>query len=157
MKLFSFFLTISILSVVVLTSCKSVEEVPTGNQMVDFTEIKSAHLYINEEQDFSQGGFITNSEEAFLTVLGRMNSDQTIVDANAINFEEHMVLTYFDKVRGTAGHTLKVKLIEETEALITVHVQHTGPKEMAAEVITQPFVMVSTLKSTKEVRFVFTE
>ncbi len=130
-----------------LFGCKTIEEVPTGNSLVEFTVEQSGALFVNEDAEFSSGLVILRSEEALKKMVERMNKNQEIVALPNVNFEQEMVVVIFDQVRSTAGHSIAVTLMNETDDRITIHVKHTPPTGIAAEVITQPFTIISTGKS----------
>jgi len=151
------FLILSFIGILFLQSCKTTAEVPTGNSLVDFEVLAEGFLYINETEDFSQEIKVVRSELELLALLEKMNRDNETVEKPSVNFENTMLLFCFDRVRGTSGHSIEVKLINETEDQISVHLTHTGPKDMAAEVITQPFTIVSIDKTDKKIQMSFTE
>lgn len=151
------FLILSFIGILFLQSCKTTAEVPTGNSLVDFEVLAEGFLYINETEDFSQEIKIVRSEIELVALLEKMNRDNETVEKPSVNFQNTMLLFCFDRVRGTSGHSIEVKLINETEAQISVHLKHTGPKDMAAEVITQPFTIISIDKTDKKVQMNLTE
>lgn len=157
MKNLKLLLSLSFIGILTLQSCKTTAEVPTGNSLVEFEVLEKGILYINETKDFSQEIQVVRSEKELDALLEKMNRDNETVQKPNINFENTMLLFCFDRVRGTSGHSIEVELINETEAQISVHLKHLGPKDMAAEVITQPFTIVSIDKSVKKIQMNLTE
>lgn len=149
-------LALSILGVFAFSSCRSVKETPTGNHLVDFTPIMNATLYGDGEEGFTQGGIVIRNEQELENFRTKANSVNETMEGIAVDFNKEMLLVYVDQVRGNAGHSLEFELIHETESSITAEIKH-EVSEMAAEVISQPFVVVSVLKSDKEVKFVLNE
>ncbi len=149
-------LAVSILGIGALVSCRTSKEVPTGNHLVDFTPIMNATLYGDGQEGFSQGGIVIRNENELENFRTKANSVNETIEGIAADFSKETLLIYVDQVRGNAGHSLEIKTISETERAITVEVQHRS-EVPASEVISQPFIMVSILKSEKDIQFSFRE
>lgn len=140
--------------VLTISSCKTPAEVPSGNNLVDFVALHAGNLFGAGEEGFSEGGFVIESEDELGAFIEKANAfNRAVREDISVDFDSEMILVYMDQVRGTLDHILRIKTVHETEDAITMEVIHEAPKEAAAEVITQPFVIISILKSEKEIKF----
>ena len=60
-----------------------------------------------------------------------------------------MVIACVDRLRGSGGYAIAVDSILEDDSNLLLHIHYTGPGEMAATVLTQPFYIVRITKSDK--------
>lgn len=141
-----------------ISSCKTPAEVPSGNNLVDYVKLDAGNLFGAGEEGFSEGGLVIESQDELSAFVEEANTFNNAVKENLfVDFENEMILVYMDRIRGTLDHELKIKTVHETTDAITMEVIHEAPKEAAAEVITQPFIIISIAKSDKEVRFSITQ
>lgn len=154
---FGFVLT----ALIAVQACSVAEEVPNEKPTEVFTESnismnKTATGYLtgNGEEKINEGGMVINSQSDWDALVGKMNSVNDAIDVQSIDFNRLTVLAYFDQIRGSGGYSVDIpELMTEGNKLVAT-VRKTAPTGDQIEIMTQPFVIVTILKTDKSVVFV---
>ena len=153
-KLFIFtLLTFSFLFV--LASCGTSKELPVQN--LSTKTIQTGNLFGAGDEGFRQEVKEIKSIDDWhdlVKKLGQVNVFETDFDAHSFGFEHKTLYFCTDKVRSTNGYSLSVSNGEMKNNTVLIHIHILSPQEMAAEVLTQPYVLFSMEKQEK-VEFVF--
>ena len=148
-KIFSFtLLTISFLFV--LASCGTTKELSVQN--ISTKTIQTGNLFGAGDEGFHQEVKEIKSIDDWhelVKKLGQVNVFETDFDAHSFDFEHKTLYFCTDKVRSTGGYSLSVSNGEMTDNTVLIHIHILSPQEMAAEVLTQPYVLFSMEKQEK--------
>lgn len=141
-----------------LYSCKTSSEstVDTAIEVSDvqFKHISSGILTGDGAEEIGKGeGFVIQSEKEWQDLRTKMNSINETQEEISIDFEQRTVLAYFDVIRTTGGYSVEMVSIKEDASAIEVSLQYTSPSDMAVEIMTQPYHIVSIPKTSKQVKF----
>lgn len=118
--------------------------------------LKTGNLFGAGEENLLEGAIAANNMEEMNSIVLKMNSineeiKETLV-ADVHFFDEEMLVFVYDKVRGSGGHTINIKSITETAEEIIIHIENIAPNGPASTVMTQPYVILKTKKSTLPVK-----
>jgi len=142
-----------------VTSCgtndaKHSENTDNAVFIIDYQTVKSGVLHGAGEEGVSQGIIAVSNIEELNDLRNKMNAVNEVVGEDIIAderfFEEEMLIFIFDKVRGTGGYTFKVEEITENKEALQVKVLSKPPSGPATSIMTQPYQIVSSLKSDKK-------
>lgn len=156
----AYFLVLSLGIALLVTSCKTCEPVadpPSGNAKVDYEVVQSGVFYGDGQEGLDQGGIVIDGKVELQEFMEKANRVNETVSSIAIDFEKEQLLVYVDRVRPTAGFSIIPDVIYETNNVITVNMNLEKPEGMAAEVITQPFIILKIGKSGSVVQFNLSE
>ena len=121
---------------------------------VDFQSIKSGVLHGAGEEGIANGVIAVRSIQEFDDLKEKMNAVNKELEEDILPnlhfFDTEMLIFVFDKVRGTGGYTFDVEEITENNQVLKVKVLSKRPTGSATSIMTQPYHIVSTLKSDKE-------
>jgi len=155
--------SLAILILATVTSCKVTEEVEEqtvdeGKEILNTsTFIEAGNLFGSGEEGITEGGHVFNSWDEAKAFTVKMNKFNKGFKGFSVDMEEKTVITYFDQVRPTLSYAVKFVSMMEYSGKIEVKYQLVSPTGPAAEVITQPYVMVCIPKTNKEISFSLTE
>ncbi len=87
--------------------------------------------------------------------MGKINVFETDFDAHTFDFENNSLYFCTDQVRSSGGYSLSVsngKIVKNNVFVaVTIH----SPQDVAAEVLTQPYILFSMERKDKvEIQFV---
>lgn len=126
----------------------------------DIKTISQGALFCNEEVIVPSGGIVISTNDEWQDLLKQMNS---VNDASngfnqpPVNFDEEMVIGYFDEIRGSLNTTVQIESItEKLSGLIVNYYVTTNNADPAAEVMNQPYMLVRMRKRNKTVTFAST-
>ncbi|NRA12285.1 MAG: protease complex subunit PrcB family protein [Crocinitomicaceae bacterium] len=140
-----------------IQSCKVVEETgPTDTLEVietSFKEIANNSLHGNGAEKIEEGVVVINSEKDWNALRTKMNSVNQSMAEKSIDFKKNTVLVYFDGIKGSGGHTVEVKKINELSEKLYVVMAKKKPKGDAIEIMTQPYCVVLIDKTDKTISF----
>jgi len=148
--------------VLALSSCgvtvEAVEEAtPEGKEII--FAVKGS-MYGGGTEGFEEGGEAIYKEEDWNALKAKMSTVNPVSDeiANAvIDFQTEMIIVYIDKVQPSGGYEIHLERVLEFSDEIVVSGQKVSPKEGATSVLTQPYFILSTIKSKKPIRFELTQ
>ena len=163
--------SLAILVVAISYSCKTTDnadetivqamEEPAQEPVKDISKsaiyIEAGNLFGSGEEGISEGGHVFNNWDEAKAFTVKMNSFNQGFKGFGVDMNENTVVTYFDQVRPTLGHAVKFVSMKEHSNKIVVEYQLMSPTGDAAEVITQPYIMVYLPKTDKKFSFVLTE
>jgi len=134
-----------------MSSCCGVKHSPDPMKdevmRMSMKEIESGQLYGAGEEGIPEGGVIIKSLEDWTSLSNKMNAVNNVeheVNMDVFNFEVNWLVVYFDRVRGTSGHDVQIVDIRVTNDETKIQIKKTAPQDLAADVLTQPYVIVST-------------
>jgi len=132
------------------TTSKKTENKPSKEWTYSIME--TGNMFGAGEEGLNEGVLSAKNMEEFNAVVQQINSiNKEITDdlvATTDFFKESMLLFIFDKVRGSGGHTMEVINITHTSEALVVSIKNTAPEGPASTVMTQPFVVLKTAKSS---------
>jgi hypothetical protein len=135
-----------------LYSCITPARIEEPGVTVSHSILKEGALH-GDGQEGLQGGKIANSKEEWKSLQSQMNTVNNVTDGIAVDLHTQTVVGYFDKVRSTAGYSISITSVQEFSSKIVVTYRIKGPEGPAAEVITQPFVLLTIPKTSKKIVF----
>lgn len=101
--------------------------------------------------------YAIRNEEEWETLWNRVYKGRSpIPERPDVDFAKEMVIAVFMGEKPTGGYSIEIERIVEREETWEVHVQETapGPNDGVIEALTQPYHMVRTPRTEKEVTFV---
>lgn len=150
------FLSATYLSLAFFTSCGTNEVKHTESTVsnLDFQIIKSGVLHGAGEEGIDHGAVLVRNIQEYNDLKNKMNTVNEELEGDMFQnfdfFDEEMLIFVFDKVRGTGGYTFEVEEITDNSESIEIKVLSKRPLDPATSIMTQPYQIVSTLKSDKE-------
>jgi hypothetical protein len=131
------------------------KEIKTPNEL-SYSILKTGNLFGAGEENLLEGASVAHNMEEMNSIVLKMNSineeiKETLI-ADVHIFDKEMLVFVFDKVRGSGGHTINIKSITETSEEILIHKENVAPNGPASTVMTQPYVILKTKKSTLPVK-----
>jgi hypothetical protein len=132
-------------------SCKGPNE-QSGTHL-PFSVIKSDDYSTVKDESVVR---ITNEND--LSVLwNQVKSQQNpIPPVPSVDFSKDMCLFIFLGSRPTAGYSMEVSQLLETDKSIRLRVKETAPNDFVAQVITSPYLVVTLAKNPKPIESTFT-
>ncbi len=141
-----------------LSSCKTpqpIDEMEFATKTeIPFTSISSGFLTGNGDEGIRGHEVRTiQSENQWETLRAEMNSVNETQEAVTFDFDQTTVLAYFDEIRPSGGYAVQIVSVIETNDAVDVSVKFTSPSDVAIEIMTQPFHIVSIPKTKKKITF----
>lgn len=121
---------------------------------VSFSILKSGDYCSVKDQSVVR---ITNENDLSL-LWGQMNSLQTpIPSIPQVDFNKDMCLFIFLGSRPTAGYSIELTQVVETDTNIRVRIKEVVPTDFVAQVVTNPYLVVTLANNAKPIESVFTK
>lgn len=149
----SFFILLS--CVLLIVGCGVKKEKPMVETPTNL--IQKGILFGAGEEGFEQSVLAIHSIDEWhdlVKKLGQVNVFETKFDAHSFDFENNRLFFCTDKVRSTGGYSLSLSNGKTIQEKVVVEIQISSPEEMAAEVLTQPYLLFS-MKKVKKTEVVF--
>lgn len=150
------FFGIGMIAFLGLASCGTTKETPSNvdqSQEVPAKEIGAGMLYGNGAEGISEGGVVINNSAEFEVLVNKMNSTNEGYKMPSVDFEQSTVLAYFDKTRGSGGHSVQFERVIKNNGNCTAIVKTTVPLGNAIDIMTQPYVIVTIPKTEGSIEF----
>ncbi|GAB4161658.1 MAG: hypothetical protein Tsb0033_19440 [Winogradskyella sp.] len=117
--------------------------------------IGKGNLYGSGAERIDKQNLVITTSEEWKDLLNKMNSVNNVTDSfseTEIDFSKYIVITVFEEVKNTGGHSLDL-IIQEAKDKILVEVLRKSPDGIATSVMTQPYFIVKILKNDLPVVF----
>ncbi len=146
------------IALIFLLSCGTAQPI-NSVELIRINTIQVGNLYGGGEEGFSRSVRVIHSLEEWHNLvkeLGKINVFESDFDAHSFDFNKHHLFFCIDNVRSTGGYSLSVPNNVEQKEKTIVKVKINEPNGPAVEVLTQPFLLFSMVK-TKNVEVQFIE
>ena len=142
-----------------LVSCKTpqpIDEMEFATKTeIPFSSISGGYLTGNGDEGIKGHEVrIIQSEGNWEILRAEMNSVNQTQNEVSIDFDQSTVLAYFDEIRPSGGYGVQIVSVIETNNEIQVSAKFTHPTDVAIEVMTQPYHIVSIPKTKKKITFI---
>jgi len=149
----------AIIALISFSSCEVTEEVSHGSveapKHLQIKQINQDNLFGNGDELVGIGkGMTIQTAEEWEVLRTKMNSVNPTQDEVSIDFELTTVLAYFDYIRTTGGHSVQIVEVIETTNGLQARFKTSAQEGFSAEIMSQPFHIISIPKTTKTVKFV---
>ncbi len=140
--------------VLLALNCKSTDN-QDNLKNEDIVLISKGNLHGSGSEGIEKQSRIIETESEWNDLVSKMNSVNKVSNSFSetdINFSIHSVITVFDEVKSTGGHSLELD-IQNTSDKIIIEVIRKAPEGMATAVITQPYYLAKIPKINKTIEF----
>lgn len=104
---------------------------------------------------FLQGDYVVKDEQQWSNLWGKVNSiNIPQLALPLIDFNNDMVIAVFLGTKRTGGYSIKISGIKETDDCLEVSVVETAPGGRVTMALTQPYHLIKTSLTDKEVKFI---
>jgi hypothetical protein len=148
------FKIISLLAVLFVFSCKS-RVASSKIEAMETILVAEGNLYGSGSEGIDGQNLVIDNQQDWSRLITRMDSVNKVSDSfneTSIDFSKFTIIAVFDKVRGSGGYSLELKVDSNSENRV-VRVTKQTPKGNASSVMTQPYTIVKIPKSDLPIEF----
>lgn len=139
------------------TACATGKKVTGDNenqvQSLPFDLVAKGALFGGGQEGFNEQEITllairtTQEWNDFKQKMDAVNHVSDAFQEEELDFNREMIIACVDRVRGSGGYEIRIKEIVENTGKLEVGIWYSGPPEMGASVLTQPYYIIRLARS----------